>query len=239
LGDWHHSRVSTENNVLNVSYKLLSSLAKYCKIYLILGNHDIYMKNSAEINSLICFKSIKNVELIDCVTNNIDINGFNSIFVPWLGDVSSFDKLTFDFMFGHFDISHKYLIKSYIEDNNTKYISTNTKQLITNDPYLTSDNINTNTAGDFIGDFVDVVKQNGVIFSGHIHGRREFLAKGRKFIFVGDPYQQNLGEKDNTCGFYVLNEDGSYIFNEITTVPKHIELRMSNIVNNLDTYDFS
>jgi chorismate mutase len=37
----------------------------------------------------------------------------------------------------------------------------------------------------------------------------------------------------------VLNEDGSYIFNEITTVPKHVELRISEIVEKIDTYDFS
>ena len=63
-----------------------------------------------------------------------------------------------------------------------------TQQLINNDPLLTNSNIKNDNAGDFVGDFVDVVKNTGTIFSGHIHGRREFLAKGRKFVFVGDPY---------------------------------------------------
>lgn len=90
-------------------------------------------------------------------------------------------------------------------------------------------------AGDYVGDFVDVVKKNGVIFSGHIHGRREFMSKKRNFVLVGDPYQQNLGEKHYQCGFYVLNEDSSYEFHEITSAPKHIEIIMSKI----DTFDFS
>lgn len=237
LGDWHHSRVSTENNVLNVSFKLMSALAKYCKVYVILGNHDIYMKNSVEINSLVCFNAIENVTLIDKVTE-VDINGFKSLLVPWLGDVSTYETMSIDFMFGHFDVAHKYLIKSYIEDHAEKYVSENTKQMINNDPMLQS-NVVQQSAGDFIGDFVDAVKKTGTIFSGHIHGRREFLAKGRKFVFVGDPYQQNLGEKDFKCGFYILNEDGSHEFSEIVDVPHHVELRMSEVAANVDTFDFS
>lgn len=61
-------RVSTENNVMNVSYRLMSALAKHCKVYCILGNHDIYMKNTVDINSLVMFKSIGNVTIIDKVT---------------------------------------------------------------------------------------------------------------------------------------------------------------------------
>jgi len=87
LGDWHHVRVSTENNVLNVSYTLMSALAKECKVYCILGNHDLYMKNSTEINSLVFFKELKNVLLID-KPFEISINGNSSLFVPWLGDIS-------------------------------------------------------------------------------------------------------------------------------------------------------
>ena len=39
-----------------------------------------------------------------------------------------------------------------------------------------------------LGSFIDVVKPDGVIFSGHIHTRKEMLAKGRKLIFIGSPY---------------------------------------------------
>ena len=58
LGDWNHTRVSTENNALNVSYRLMKALAKVAKVYAILGNHDIYMKNSLDINSLVIFKDL-------------------------------------------------------------------------------------------------------------------------------------------------------------------------------------
>ena len=145
-------------------------------------------------------------------------------------------------MFGHFDVSHKYLVKSYIEDHSAPMTASvsiqddlDNSQLLAN----ATSSAKKNDAGDYVGNFVDVVNRNGIIFSGHIHGRREFIAKGRKFILVGDPYQQNLGEIGNKCGFYVLNEDSSYEFHEITSTPKHVSLRMSTVIKDVDNFDFS
>ena len=237
LGDWHHVRVSTENNVLNVSYTLMQALSKVCKVYCILGNHDLYMKNSTEINSLVIFKNIQNVILLDKPTE-VSINGNKSLMVPWLGDTSKYESEYFDMMFGHFDVSTKYLVQTYIQEHSSKnYVSENTLNQLNNDQLLNSNSV-ISSPGDFVGDFIDVVKQTGSIFSGHIHGRKEFLAKQRKFIFVGSPYQQNLGEKDNTCGFYIINEDNSYEFHEIYGIPKHIDLYLSKVIDNLDTFDF-
>ena len=98
----------------------------------------------------------------------------------------------------------------------------------------------TGTAGDYIGDFVELVKEGCQIYSGHIHGRREFLAHKRNFIFVGSPYQQNRGDVGMRRGFYVLNEDFTYDFHEISNVPKFVILKMSQILNTgIDKFDFS
>lgn len=238
-GDWNHVRVSTENNVLNVSYKLISALAKHARVILIIGNHDAYMKNSVDINSLVVFNNISNVEVVSSVEMT-SINGNSTLLVPWLGDLTVQPKESYDMIFGHFDVSHQYLVKSYIEDHSGKItISDNIiNDLQHNNLLMSSENIQKN-AGDYVGDFIEVVKRNGVIFSGHIHGHREFLAKGRQFIIVGSPYQQNLGEKNNSCGFYVINNDNSYEFHEITSVPKHIELQMSQIAKDIEAFDFS
>lgn len=239
LGDWHHVRSSTENNVMNVSYKLMSALAKSCKVYCILGNHDIYMKNTVDINSMVIFNNIPNVTIVSNI-EDVFINDKRTLMVPWLGNVSAYKKETYDIIFGHFDISSKYLIKSYIEDNSLKTkISEKNLNDINSDKMLETNTTSTSNAGDFVGDFVDVVKRNGVIFSGHIHNRKEFLSKGRNFIFVGSPYQQNLGEKNNICGFYTLDEKCNYTFHEITNVPKHVEIKMSEVIEKIDTFDFS
>jgi len=65
----------------------MSALAKHCDVRCILGNHDIYMKNSSEINSLVIFKDLPNVKIIS-MPEEIDFNGKLGLMVPWLGDVS-------------------------------------------------------------------------------------------------------------------------------------------------------
>ena len=91
-------------------------------------------------------------------------------------------------MFGHFDVSTKYLVKSYIEEHSViPTASDELSKTIDNDNMLTASPI-IKTAGDYVGDFVDKVKKGGDVFSGHIHGHKEIISKGRKFIFVGDPY---------------------------------------------------
>ena len=229
LGDWNHTRVSTENNALNVSYRLMKALAKVAKVYAILGNHDIYMKNSLDINSLVIFKDLANVVLVDKVME-ASINGNKSLLIPWLGDLTAYDKESQDMLFGHFDISSKFLIKSYVADNAAKGVSEALGKELSADKDLGS-------VGDLVGDFVDVAKKTGKIFSGHIHGHKEFLSKGRWFSFVGSPYQQNLGELGCKCGFYVIDEANNAKFVELEGIPKHVEVRVSQMLK--DDFDFS
>ena len=229
LGDWNHTRVSTENNALNVSYRLMQALAKVAKVYAILGNHDIYMKNSLDINSLVIFKDLANVVLVDKIME-ASINGNKSLLIPWLGDLTAYDKESQDMLFGHFDISSKFLIKSYVADNAAKGVSEELGKELSADKDLGS-------VGDLVGDFVDVAKKTGKIFSGHIHGHKEFLSKGRWFSFVGSPYQQNLGELGCKCGFYVIDEANNAKFVELEGIPKHVEVRVSQMLK--DDFDFS
>ena len=78
------------------------------------------------------------------------------------------------------------------------------------------------------------------MFSGHIHQHREFKSKGRRFIFIGSPYQQNTGEAGFESGFYILDETGKYRFYETRGVPKHVKLRMSDILlHGVDKFNFS
>jgi hypothetical protein len=79
---------------------------------MIIGNHDLFNKNSTDVNSINIFRDIPNVYVID-KSVEIDINGKRSLFVPWLGDLSTYKTSSFDMMFGHFDISTKFVIASY------------------------------------------------------------------------------------------------------------------------------
>lgn len=103
-GDLFHSRTSIDVNVMNIAYKLVKGLAKRCNVFMLAGNHDIYMKNSTDINSINIFKDIANVTLVDNTAEML-INGKRSLLIPWLGDISAYSPESMDFLFGHFDIS--------------------------------------------------------------------------------------------------------------------------------------
>ena len=63
------------------------------------------------------------------------------------------------------------------------------------------------------------------------------MSKGRWFSFVGSPYQQNLGEIGCKCGFYIIDEENNAKFVELDGIPKHIEVRVSQMLK--DDFDFS
>lgn len=253
-GDVFHSRVALDLQALNVGIKLLSALAEKCECWLILGNHDLYYKNAASINSSNVFKHMKNVHIIDNTTE-VEINGQRALFVPWLGKFDGLQKGVYDLMFGHFDINGRYLIASYIEEHASDKTTSDieVQDLINNDSLLNeADDIkdiqmefasikdSKAKSNDLVGDFVEYAKPYGVVYAGHIHGHKEFVSRTREFVFVGSPYQQNFGEIGGINGYYVLDENNKRKFIETEGVPKHVRLKISDILKEgVDNFDFS
>lgn len=255
-GDLFHSRKTIDINTLNYGLKLISAIAKFAKIYLICGNHDIYYKNTVGVNSINIFKDNPNIIIIESLTSAV-INNQTAVFIPWLADTSSIAKETYDLAFGHFEISNNYLIASYVEKhmNENKTSEAIVDKILNSDIFLSetdSDNsIHTcdevyeivkrqPKSGDLIGDFVNIVKPQGIIYSGHIHDHEEFYSRERLFIFVGSPYQQTFGEMESVDGYYILDENNNRSFYEITTAPKRIKLYMSKILEvGIKNFNFS
>lgn len=254
LGDMFHQRNNLSVQTINVAISCVDALAKQCHLYLILGNHDLFNKNSNDINSMNIFKNTKNVTIISKPTE-VMINGDKCLFVPWLADLSQFRKSSYEMLFGHFDISVQYLIASYLEYNEQKNLtSEEMKAILSKDDLLiesglddlgfeTENNIDTfvnhKKSSELIGDWIEIVKENGTIFSGHIHNRKEFISKNRRFIFVGSPYQQTLGEMDSEDGFYTLDENNKSEFHRLDKIPVHVDLHMSKIADDISSFDFS
>ena len=93
------------------------------------------------------------------------------------------------------------MLATYIEEHSASKQTSIVSDLLENDNALMSAaNKSTTNAdvkaainlkarsADLLKTFIDLVKKNGTIFSGHIHQHKEFAAKGRKFIFIGTPY---------------------------------------------------
>jgi len=261
LGDLFHSRVSLNVNTINTALELIKSISKHAHLYMIIGNHDIHYKNSSDIHSIRLFEDQKNITVIDEPTE-LMINDKKMLLVPWMADLSKYEKESVDYLAGHFDISSKYLIASYIEDHlNKKDVneidsSKVLNELINHEIFVpgsgisneaSSDDINeiiaskNKSASAYIGSFIDICKKGGTVLAGHIHTRKEFKHKNRKFIFIGSPQQQNFGDRDGIHGYYVHSIEGNkFEFIETVNIPKHLELNISSITKvGINQFDFS
>ena len=250
-GDLLHERVAINVNTMNVVLKCIEALAKHCKVFLVIGNHDTHYKNSVDVNSLNMFKHTKNIVIVP-KAQELLLNNQKVLLAPWLSDFSTFQEEQFDLAVGHFDIPSKFLLATYIEEHSAQHTTNVVSDLLENDSTFKNviDRSTTNAdvkaaiklktrSADLLKNFIDLVKKNGAVFSGHIHHHKEFVAKGRKFIFIGSPYQQTLGDINSKCGYYVLDENNNYKFIEITCLPIHVEVRMSKVIDDIDNYDFS
>lgn len=104
-GDWFHQRSSVSVNTLNKAYESLKSLAsKVSNIYMIVGNHDSFYKNTISVHSLKSFEQIDNVHVIEKIIN-LKLGKSKIALVPWGPDLNELvDKCSdCDAMFGHFE----------------------------------------------------------------------------------------------------------------------------------------
>ncbi len=244
-GDWFHSRATLDVSTLDVACKCVQALAKQCRLWMILGNHDLYLKNSTEVSSVNVFKNDTNVVVVDKPLE-VMLNSKRALLVPWLADLDGFKKNAYDFMLGHFEISSKFLIHSYVEEHSGKLqASRSVSSELDEDDFLDDPGASSakpSKSSELLGSFIELVKPDtGVVLAGHIHQHKEMLAKdGRKFIFIGTPYEQNLGELGNSCGFYEISETGELKFIELTSLPRHVQLKTSELKRaSIKKFDFS
>ena len=79
-GDFFHNRATLNVSTINYAITGMNKLQQnFDKIYLILGNHDLYYRNRRDIHSIKIFESHDNVKVIDKITQIDDM-----LLVPWL-----------------------------------------------------------------------------------------------------------------------------------------------------------
>lgn len=100
-GDWHHNRSEISVNTLQVSADILDILKDF-NLITIAGNHDMYFKHRADVNSLSIFKNRKNITIID--NKPISFKQFNRTLTlcPWNTNINEIPES--DIIFGHFEI---------------------------------------------------------------------------------------------------------------------------------------
>ena len=101
-GDWHHNRASLNISTMKYSIQGLRKLSKaFEKVYVILGNHDLYYRESREVNSIEFIDELENVYLIRDTLVEGDV-----ALVSWVvGDEwKKVPQIKSKYMFGHFEL---------------------------------------------------------------------------------------------------------------------------------------
>ena len=104
LGDWHHHRASVNVSTLNHSVENVGKLSRaFERVYMIMGNHDLYYREKRDLNSLPYAGLFENVTLVEdaLIQDNVAL-------IPWLVE-DEWKKLSNTkcrYMFGHFELPY-------------------------------------------------------------------------------------------------------------------------------------
>jgi DNA repair exonuclease SbcCD nuclease subunit len=100
-GDFFHFRDEVSVDTLHFASDLLDMFSDF-NVIMITGNHDCYLRDSSQINSLSPFRNWKNVTIVENL-QTIENNNKKYTFVPWGTEVDNIPVS--DVIFGHFEIN--------------------------------------------------------------------------------------------------------------------------------------
>ena len=107
LGDVFDSRQSLNLQVMNDGMDIFEEISKIMPIVIILGNHDIYKKNSNEVNSVKVLKWIPNITVLE-EPQILRISGKKLLMMPWRAnhheEEACINEHPADFLFCHTDV---------------------------------------------------------------------------------------------------------------------------------------
>lgn len=202
MGDWFESRSTISVKTYNHSYEALRSMSDAgLTFHMIIGNHDIYYRETNYVNSLKPYNEIPNVHIY-ADAEPVQFNGeHKGLLVPWeTFDYDNMKGLKYDVMFGHFEFIGA--VHNAVSSDCSKH--------------------------GFNGNEMTAVAP--LVFSGHYHARREYNYKNGKILCVGSPLQLDWGDYNDTKGYYIYNSvDNSYEFIENTVNATYVKVLWSDI----------
>ena len=116
LGDWFDNRNTISVKTSWHSFKAFSRLLECgVKVYMVVGNHDSFLKESVEVNSLVQFGRDPNVFVVSEPTTVVFPSATGALF-PWgTFDPQRVSDSKRDVLFGHFDFQGAQLVGSVNE----------------------------------------------------------------------------------------------------------------------------
>jgi DNA repair exonuclease SbcCD nuclease subunit len=199
LGDVFDRRKFVNYNTLQRSKKMFFDPIKELNIpvYVIVGNHDTYHKNTNKINNIeliIQHYSLENIHPVIHHPEMIEIGGASMAMIPWIAPdiekecIDFIKKCPTDLCFGHFAINGFAMHQGHVEEN---------------------------------GMTKDLFEKFDMVFSGHFHHR----SSNGKIYYLGNPYEITWSDYGDTKGFHVFDtqtreltfiENDFHMFHKIT-----------------------
>lgn len=102
LGDWHHHRSNINILTLDYTMQALRKLnAAFKKVYIMVGNHDLFYREKREIHSMIVGSEFPNIVLVDqpFISGNVAL-------IPWLVEEEwkTVADIETKYLFGHLEL---------------------------------------------------------------------------------------------------------------------------------------
>lgn len=230
MGDFFDSRASIDVKTLNQATESLYDLADSVdNVIMILGNHDIYLRDSTSIHSLFAFTGHNSITVVD---KPLFINDI--AFLPWNFGCANGDKIdvptNLKYMFCHHNFPADFFMSGSKHKKNKADTYTDLNK------YEVEFGLQNNIVE-------TIINNSGVIFSGHIHKRVEIpVSNTTKIIIEGSPYETSWGWGFDgvDCGAYIVDfSSGEYKFVSNPNNKKHVELHTSNFENDIKTIEMN
>jgi hypothetical protein len=177
MGDAFDNRKSIDFWGLDWTRRVvLEPLRKY-EVHMIVGNHDIFLRNSTEINAPeLLLKDYPNIKTYSSPTNT-KVGGIDVTFIPWICSenheetMNVIKKSKAKVAFGHLELQGFYV----------------NKNLIMEDHGLDS----------------NIFSKFTKVFSGHYHTRSD----NGSIFYLGNPYEMYWTDVNDTRGFHIFDTE--------------------------------
>lgn len=123
MGDMFDNRKATDYWSIDWTKRVILEPLKNYKVHVILGNHDIFYKNTTKLNSpMLLLDDYKNIKVYDKPTN-VQVGGQDILFVPWItpeGEqetLQAIQNTTAGICMGHLELSGFYVNKGNFQEH--------------------------------------------------------------------------------------------------------------------------
>ena len=235
LGDFFDSRASIDVKTLNSATQSLYELADSgVSVTMVLGNHDIYLRDSTAIHSLLAFGGRRGIRIVDTPeTVEIEGVGKTALLLPWMyGTPSKRVEVPTGtgWVFAHHNFPTNFFMGGAFQRKRNR-----SDTYVSKTPYEDDYGIQQ--------DLMETLANNGgTFFSGHIHQGKTIPLRDSfsDIVIMGSPYETSWGFDGFRCGGYVIDfAENTKEFVDNPFNKRHVEIRTSDAEKDMEGVDFA